>query len=225
MPMSGYLDAGTVDRLMGVRFNCYRTPDSWPDKPHPSRSARTFIRVSSRRASINCTHHVSHQLITCFLQHILPSQLPVHYTRARRSPPPFMGSRPDITGSSPRCLQRREVRSSHAPLSWRPCVYRLHKLRVESLTRASMASNRLCRRRPAEHEISDESTYSNSQHDPAIVCHEKQPSDISPAPLQLHAFSDLHDEERVKHLHRVEYALDNLGLLFRGAANTSSWSK
>lgn len=38
MPLSGYLDAGTVDRLMGVRSNCYRTPQI-PSRTHLTRAA------------------------------------------------------------------------------------------------------------------------------------------------------------------------------------------
>jgi hypothetical protein len=35
----------------------------------------------------------------------------------------------------------------------------------------------------------------------------------------------LHDEERIKHLHSIQQALDNLGLLFRAASRIASWAK
>jgi hypothetical protein len=75
-----------------------------------------------------------------------------------------------------------------------------------------MTSNRLGRRRVAKHEISDKRADRDRKHDPAVVRHEKQPKIISP--MSVHRFGiHLHDEERIKHLHRIQQALHNLDLL------------
>lgn len=41
----------------------------------------------------------------------------------------------------------------------------------------------------------------------------------------FHKVINLHDEERVKHLHSIQQRLDNLDLLLRGPAWVSYWGK
>jgi hypothetical protein len=78
----------------------------------------------------------------------------------------------------------------------------------------SMASNTLRRRTPTKHQIAHKRAYRDRKHDPAIICHEQQPVHISTISLPFKpGMVNLHDKERVKHLHRVESALNNLHLL------------
>jgi NAD-dependent SIR2 family protein deacetylase len=87
-----------------------------------------------------------------------------------------------------------------------------------------MASNTLRRRRITEEEVTDKCAYCYRKHDPAVVCHEEQPI---PSVLRPDNFVVVHshDEERVKHLHSVEQALDDLDLLLVALSSVSPWAK
>ncbi|KAH3996962.1 hypothetical protein HBI25_150470 [Parastagonospora nodorum] len=141
VPMSGYLDAGTADRLIEVRFNCYRTPDSSGhisselQSAHPQ--SRPFSESLHQLHSSRLTYHVTSNVFY-FLKHRYTTLEPADH-------PTVHGVQAGYYRKQSKMLATERSPFSHAPLYWRPCVYRLHKLRVEGLTRASMASNRLCR--------------------------------------------------------------------------------
>lgn len=60
----------------------------------------------------------------------------------------------------------------------------------------------------AKGEVADKSSHCNSQHDPAIVRHEKQP-EICQWTMQSHPSKILHYEEAVEDLHRVKECFDD----------------
>ena len=54
-----------------------------------------------------------------------------------------------------------------------------------------VASSRLRRARVGKEQVTDESSNSNSKHDPAIICHEQQPTAISSGITHLKALGPL----------------------------------
>lgn len=72
------------------------------------------------------------------------------------------------------------------------------------MARHAFSGGQVC----TEKQIANEGSDSNSQHDPAIVSHEKQPDHISGA-LSRADRVNLHDEEAVEDLDRIESSLDD----------------
>ena len=85
-----------------------------------------------------------------------------------------------------------------------------------------VASSRLGRAGISKQQVTDERSNSNSKHNPAIVCHEQQPVNISnPSCLSDATSADSHNEERIEHLHSIQRSLDKLRLLLRVASSIS----
>ena len=72
-----------------------------------------------------------------------------------------------------------------------------------------MAGHTLRRARMSKRQISNKSPNSDSQHDPAVVCHEQKPKTISCGPQSKQGFL-LHDEEAIENLDRIQTRLDEL---------------
>jgi hypothetical protein len=123
------------------------------------------------------------------------------------------------------CLSGEKAdRRDRAPPSSRPCILIIPDILFDADAR-SMTSNRLGRRRSAEHEVSDKRADRDGKHDPTVVCHEQQPAAVSSQSQMFRFEKHLHDEERVKHLHSIQQALDNLDLLLRVLSSVSSWGE
>lgn len=70
----------------------------------------------------------------------------------------------------------------------------------------------------SKEQVPQESPHAHSQHDPAIIRHEQQPERtqlLLIEGIKNKMRSDLHDEERIKHLNAVQRRFDESAVLFR----------